>query len=122
VPYVDVLVNNLGIFEPKPFEQIPDEDWLRLLLRHLIWIVLLILSLAGCSDTVNIAPALGWPAGGRPTAAEGTAVNVFADNLDHPRWLYVLSNGDVLVAESNVGNIIWRVTSSDEQSNTGKTE
>ena len=29
-PYVDILVNNLGIFEPKPFEQIPDEDWLRL--------------------------------------------------------------------------------------------
>ncbi len=29
LPDVDVLVNNLGIFEPKPFEQIPDEDWLR---------------------------------------------------------------------------------------------
>jgi NAD(P)-dependent dehydrogenase (short-subunit alcohol dehydrogenase family) len=29
VPDVDVLVNNMGIFEPKPFEQIPDEDWLR---------------------------------------------------------------------------------------------
>ncbi len=30
VPYVDVLVNNMGIFEPKPFEKISDEDWLRL--------------------------------------------------------------------------------------------
>ena len=29
-PSIDILVNNLGIFEPKPFEQIPDEDWLRL--------------------------------------------------------------------------------------------
>lgn len=28
-PDVEILVNNLGIFEPKPFEQIPDEDWLR---------------------------------------------------------------------------------------------
>lgn len=29
-PDVDILVNNLGIFEPKPFEEIPDEDWFRL--------------------------------------------------------------------------------------------
>jgi NAD(P)-dependent dehydrogenase (short-subunit alcohol dehydrogenase family) len=29
LPEVDILVNNLGIFEPKPFEQIPDEDWIR---------------------------------------------------------------------------------------------
>ena len=29
LPQVDVLVNNMGIFEPKPFEQIPDEDWFR---------------------------------------------------------------------------------------------
>ena len=29
VPFVDILVNNMGIFEPKPFEQIPDEDWMR---------------------------------------------------------------------------------------------
>ncbi|HZU24965.1 MAG TPA: SDR family oxidoreductase [Bryobacteraceae bacterium] len=28
-PDLDILVNNLGIFEPKPFEQIPDEDWFR---------------------------------------------------------------------------------------------
>jgi glucose/arabinose dehydrogenase len=51
--------------------------------------------------TVNIAPAKGWPAGGKPTAASGFAVNAFATGLDHPRWLYVLPNGDVLVAESN---------------------
>jgi NAD(P)-dependent dehydrogenase (short-subunit alcohol dehydrogenase family) len=29
VPAVDILVNNMGIFEPKPFEEIPDADWLR---------------------------------------------------------------------------------------------
>ena len=51
--------------------------------------------------TVNIAPAVGWPEGGKPTAAAGTQVAAFAEGLDHPRWLYVLPNGDVLVAETN---------------------
>ncbi|HEX6859040.1 MAG TPA: sorbosone dehydrogenase family protein [Caulobacteraceae bacterium] len=51
--------------------------------------------------TVNIAPAKGWPAGRAPLAAEGLAVAPFATGLTHPRWLYVLPNGDVLVAESN---------------------
>jgi glucose/arabinose dehydrogenase len=51
--------------------------------------------------TVNIAPAIGWPDGAKPTAAAGTQVAAFAENLDHPRWLYVLPNGDVLVAETN---------------------
>jgi len=51
--------------------------------------------------TVNIAPAVGWPDGGKPKAAQGTQVMAFANGLDHPRWLYVLPNGDVLVAESN---------------------
>jgi glucose/arabinose dehydrogenase len=51
--------------------------------------------------TVNIAPAKGWPAGATPVAATGLAVNAYAAGLDHPRWLYVLPNGDVLVAESN---------------------
>ena len=50
--------------------------------------------------TVNIAPAVGWPDGGSPVTAEGTQVQAFAEGLDHPRWLYVLPNGDVLVAES----------------------
>ena len=51
--------------------------------------------------TVNIAPAIGWPEGAKPVAAAGTQVAAFAENLDHPRWLYVLPNGDVLVAETN---------------------
>ena len=51
--------------------------------------------------TVNIAPAIGWPSGRLPTAPAGTQVGAFASGLDHPRWLYVLPNGDVLVAESN---------------------
>ncbi|GLK87200.1 PQQ-dependent sugar dehydrogenase [Pseudomonas turukhanskensis] len=51
--------------------------------------------------TVNVAKAIGWAKGATPTAAAGTQVNAFAEGLDHPRWLYVLPNGDVLVAESN---------------------
>lgn len=51
--------------------------------------------------TVNIAPAIGWPVGVQPLAAPDTRVTAFATDLDHPRWLYVLPNGDVLVAESN---------------------
>ena len=51
--------------------------------------------------TVNIAPAKGWPAGATPLPAPGLRVAAMAENLDHPRWLYVLPNGDVLVAETN---------------------
>src|ERR1700675_980104 len=51
--------------------------------------------------TVNIAYAERWPEGGKPTPASDLEVNAFATALDHPRWLYVLPNGDVLVAESN---------------------
>jgi glucose/arabinose dehydrogenase len=92
-----------------------------------VWIGVLTLPLAACNDpqdtvtaeqsfgpsptlpapqkswipTVNVATATGWPAGGKPTAANGMAVNAFATGLDHPRSLYVLPNGDVLVAETN---------------------
>ena len=51
--------------------------------------------------TVKVATATGWPAGVMPTPAAGFAVNEFASGLEHPRWLYVLPNGDVLVAETN---------------------
>jgi glucose/arabinose dehydrogenase len=51
--------------------------------------------------TVNIAPAQPWPQGQLPTPAAGLGLQLYAAGLDHPRWLYVLPNGDVLVAESN---------------------
>jgi glucose/arabinose dehydrogenase len=51
--------------------------------------------------TVHVATAVGWPAGAKPEPAAGLAVTAFATGLDHPRWLYVLPNGDVLVAETN---------------------
>ncbi|QPK61597.1 sorbosone dehydrogenase family protein [Methylomonas sp. LL1] len=51
--------------------------------------------------TINIAQVVGWPANTKPIPASGMRVNAFAGNLDHPRWLYVLPNGDVLVAETN---------------------
>jgi glucose/arabinose dehydrogenase len=53
------------------------------------------------TPTVNIAPAVGWPAGAMPTAPQGFRVQAFATGLDHPRWLYRLPNGDILVAETN---------------------
>jgi glucose/arabinose dehydrogenase len=51
--------------------------------------------------TVKVAPAQGWPAGAKPQAADGATVTAFARDLQHPRWLVVLPDGDVLVAESN---------------------
>jgi glucose/arabinose dehydrogenase len=52
----------------------------------------------------NNAPAItGWKEGETPIAAADLTVRPFATNLKHPRWLYVLPNGDVLVAESNHG-------------------
>ena len=51
--------------------------------------------------TVHIAPAKGWPEGAQPQAMQGMQVTPFAKGLDHPRWVYVLPNGDVLVAESD---------------------
>jgi glucose/arabinose dehydrogenase len=51
--------------------------------------------------TLKIAPAQGWPANAKPNAAVGLTVSAFAIDLVHPRWLYVLPNGDVLVAETD---------------------
>jgi glucose/arabinose dehydrogenase len=98
-------------------------------MRNRIWLAIGIaaLALAGCNDppdsvtaeqtfgpsptlpapqhswipTVNFANAVGWPAGAKPTAARGMTVNAFATGLNHPRSLYVLPNGDVLVAETD---------------------
>ncbi|HXF18153.1 MAG TPA: sorbosone dehydrogenase family protein, partial [Burkholderiales bacterium] len=93
---------------------------------RLVFIALLFLNLASCGDTatlpvqagmgkdpalppphhtwlptMHVATAKGWPEGGKPSAAAGLQVNAYAMGLDHPRWLYVLPNGDVLVAETN---------------------
>ena len=51
--------------------------------------------------TVSVSPVQRWPQGAKPTAAPGLQVEAYASGLDHPRWLYVLPNGDVLVAETN---------------------
>ncbi len=51
--------------------------------------------------TVKIAEPVGWQGQARPVAADGLTVTMFADTLDHPRWLYELPNGDILVAETN---------------------
>ena len=50
--------------------------------------------------TLKMPSAAGWPQGAKPKAAPGLKVEAFATGLDHPRWLEVLPNGDVLVAES----------------------
>lgn len=50
--------------------------------------------------TVKVSDVVGWPSGVTPTAPAGFRVQPFATGLDHPRWLLVLPNGDVLVAES----------------------
>jgi glucose/arabinose dehydrogenase len=52
--------------------------------------------------TVKMAKAVGWADGTTPRGAAGTEVVRFAEGLDHPRWLLLLPNGDVLVAETNV--------------------
>ena len=91
-----------------------------------LWLVPCLMALAGCGvraqlpvaagvgpdptlpapnpsliTTVDIAPAEGWRPDARPIAAPGLAVNAFARGLDHPRWIHVLPDGDVLVAETN---------------------
>jgi glucose/arabinose dehydrogenase len=51
--------------------------------------------------TIGVAPARGWSDGEEPVPAPGFEVDALVRGLDHPRWLYVLPNGDVLVAETN---------------------
>jgi len=50
---------------------------------------------------VQVAEAKGWPPGMQPKAPAGVKVQAFASGLTHPRWVYTLPNGDVLVAETN---------------------
>ena len=55
----------------------------------------------GAIPTLKMPTAQGWAAGQKPAAAHGLKVNAFATGLKHPRWIHVLPNGDVLVAESS---------------------
>ena len=54
----------------------------------------------GAIPTLKMPTARGWAAGHKPTAAPVLKVNAFAAGLDHPRWINVMPNGDVLIAES----------------------
>ena len=54
----------------------------------------------GAIPTLKMPTARGWSDGQKPIAAPGLKVNAFATGLDHPRWINVLPNGDVLIAES----------------------
>jgi glucose/arabinose dehydrogenase len=55
----------------------------------------------GAIPTLKMPSARGWSDGQKPVAASGLKVNAFATGLKHPRWISVLPNGDVLIAESN---------------------
>ena len=63
----------------------------------------------GLVPTVNVADASGWPPDTTPVASPGFAVGAFATGLQHPRWLYRLPNGDVLVADPEPGEHVFRV-------------
>ncbi len=54
----------------------------------------------GAIPTLKMPTAQGWSEGQKPTAAPGLKVNAFARDLDHPRWINVMPNGDVLIAEA----------------------
>jgi glucose/arabinose dehydrogenase len=55
----------------------------------------------GAIPTLKMPTAQGWAAGQTPIAAPGLKVNAFASGLKHPRWIDMLPNGDVLIAEAN---------------------
>lgn len=76
----EAQLRNNADFGPNPVLTKPSQSWL---------------------PTIEIAPAKGWPSGRKPNAASGLEVTEFGTALDHPRWLLVLPNNDVLVAESN---------------------
>ena len=57
--------------------------------------------------TVDVAHAIGWPAGATPHAAPGFEVKAFARDLAHPRWLYVLPNGDLVVCRDERSSAAW---------------
>ncbi len=73
----------------------------------------------------NYSKVIGWPEGKKPVAPAGFTVSLFAKGLQNPRWLYVVSNGDILVAEANTESrglkkITEKVTGKAESQNTGE--
>jgi glucose/arabinose dehydrogenase len=63
----------------------------------------------GNIPTLKMPTAKGWTEGQTPVAAPGLHVNAFATGLKHPRWIYILPSGDVLVAEAtNVPRAVMR--------------
>lgn len=58
-------------------------------------------ALYATKSKTNFSKVIGWPAGKTPVAPDGFSVTKFADSLDHPRWIYIASNNDIFVAESN---------------------
>jgi glucose/arabinose dehydrogenase len=70
--------------------------------------------------TIKIAKAVGWRGGAAPAAPKGFEVTRFAEGLNHPRWLYVMPNGDVLVAqamsEAAQGGVVAAVTNAVQES------
>jgi glucose/arabinose dehydrogenase len=54
----------------------------------------------GAIPTLKMPTARGWRDGEKPVAAPGLKVNAFATGLNHPRWINVMPNGDVLIAEA----------------------
>jgi glucose/arabinose dehydrogenase len=63
----------------------------------------------GKLPTLKMPTAQGWGTGQKPATAPGLKVNAFATGLQHPRWIQVMLNGDVLIAEAN--QVTSRVTS-----------
>ena len=60
---------------------------------------------AGEAPGINFSTVIGWKSGETPQAAAGFSVTLFAGGLDNPRWLHVLPNGDVLVAEARTEKV-----------------
>src|ERR1700733_8092939 len=76
----------------------------------------------GAIPTLKMPTARGWTDGQMPVAAPGLKVNAFATGLKHPRWINVLPNGDVLVAEATqVAGQVGRVVGNAMQPTVGRT-
>jgi len=81
----------------------------------LLWVAILLMAVALAAQSrtnvrlpqphatpsaLNFPKVVGWPAKGTPRAPNGFMVDALATDIESPRWLYVLPNGDLLVAQS----------------------